>query len=182
MVFLHLTDHLKGKRAIGCSLFSSVNSGTPPLTPSVPSSHMFLLPRAAELLTDGWSHLHCPGCPEHPSELSGRELTPVCHFLGGILPCAACPWQASLLLQLSPYCPCPKPTTSRPTPAPGSSRLHGPGRLLACLQLPPILSQPKFGPFLLLGCFSPVLTPLALSTFFLPLWGVWMPVFGCDSV
>lgn len=41
MVFLHLTDHLKGKRAIGCSLFSSVNSGTPPPHPECPfQSHV----------------------------------------------------------------------------------------------------------------------------------------------
>lgn len=131
----------------------------------------------------GWSCLPCPGCSEHPSELSGRELTPVCHFLGGILPWAACPWRWHLRCFT---CHHTAPAPNLPPPAqllPRSSRLQGRGRLVACLQLPPIpLSQPEFSPFLPLGCFSPVLTRAALSTFFLPLWGVWIPVFGCVSV
>ena len=142
---------------------------------------MFLPPRAAELLTDGWSCLHRPGCSERLREEADTRLPlpwghlPLCHLA---LPFASPP------LHLSPYSlPLPQTCHLLPSSCPGSSKLHRPGRLLACLQLPPILlSQPKFGPFLLLGSFSPVLTRPALSTFFLLLQGVWIPILGYGSV
>ena len=53
--------------------------------------------------------------------VSGRKLTPVCHFLGGIFPCATSPCRLHLrhFTCRHTHCPCPKPATSCPAPALG---------------------------------------------------------------